>query len=361
MNGCPYLSIGLDKIEHNTRSIVALCNHFNIEVSGVTKVVCGHPEIAKAMLQGGVTSLADSRLENIQRLRDAGIHSSLMLLRIPPLSAVDTVVELTDISLNSEIATLTALSNTACQHNKIHEVIIMVDLGDLREGILPDEVIPFTTEAIKLPGINIKGLGTNLACFSGVEPSTDNMLQLVELANTVETKFNIKLDKLSAINSSGLEMVTSGQMPSSINHARIGEAILLGRETLHRRPWPDTYQDAFILHGEVLEQKHKPSAPLGKRSEDAFGEQPAFENQGLRNRILVNIGREDTDIHGTTPLDTRLKIIGASSGYLVIDATDSKEQYKVGDEITFAVNYSALLTAMTSEYIKKRLIGGGQA
>lgn len=361
MNSYPYLSINLDKIQHNTRSIVALCNKFGIEVTGVTKVVCGCPEIAKAMLRGGVSSLADSRLENIQRLKDAAIQTSLMLLRIPPLSAVEQVVELTDISLNSELAVLEGLSRAAQNHNKIHDVIIMVDLGDLREGILPDEVIPFVDEVIKLPGINIQGIGTNLACFSGVEPSKENMQQLVDLVRTIEKTFNIKLEKLSAINSSGLELIASGQMPSPINHARIGEAILLGRETLHRKPWPNTYQDAFMLHGEVLEQKHKPSAPAGKRSQDAFGEQPMFDDKGLRNRILVNVGREDMDIHGISPLDTKLTIVGASSGYLVVDATDSEKQYEVGDEISLAVNYSALLTAMTSEYVKKRFVGGTQA
>ncbi|WP_455366717.1 alanine/ornithine racemase family PLP-dependent enzyme [Kaarinaea lacus] len=358
MNSHPYLAINLDKIERNTRTIVALCNKFAIEVAGVTKVVCGHPEIAKAMLRGGVSALADSRLENIQRLKDAGIQTSFILLRLPALSAVDQVVELTDVSLNSEIAVLEGLSHAAQQRNKTHGVIIMVDLGDLREGILPDEVIPFIAEATRLSGIHLKGLGTNLACFSGVEPSKDNMQQLVELVSAVEKTFNITLDKISAINSSGLELLSSGQMPPTINHARIGEAILLGRETLHRHPWPDTCQDAFVLHGEVLEQKLKPSAPAGKRSEDAFGEQPRFEDRGLRNRILVNVGREDIDVHGTMPLDTQLRIIGASSGYLVIDATDSKRRYKVGDEITFAVNYSALLTAMTSEYVKKQFIGG---
>jgi predicted amino acid racemase len=360
MNGYPYLSIDLNKIEHNTRSIVVLCKKSGIEVTGVTKVVCGHPQIAKAMLRGGVSSLADSRLENIQRLKGAGIHSSFMLLRIPPLSAVDRVVELTDVSLNSELAVLEEISNAAQRRNKMHDVIIMVDLGDLREGILPDELIPFVRTTLKLPGINIKGLGTNLACLSGVEPSKENMQQLVELASTVEDTFNLKLDQLSAVNSSGLTLIASGQMPRQINHARIGEAILLGRETLHRHPWPDTYQDVFILHGEVLEQKHKPSAPAGRRGEDAFGEQPRFEDKGLRNRVLVNLGREDIDIHGATPLDPQLKIIGASSGYLVIDATDSKQQYKVGDDISFAVNYSALLAAMTSEYVKKLLIGDEQ-
>lgn len=351
----PYINIDLDKIEHNTRTIVGLCNENGIEVTGVTKVTCGHPEVAKAMLRGGVVSIADSRLENIQRLKSAGIDASVMLLRVPPLSAVDEVVELVDLSLNSELAVLEGLSESAIRTRKIHGVILMVDLGDLREGIWRDDVTTFVREAIKLEGVRIKGIGTNLACFGGVIPSEDNMKQLVELANELEHTFGFTLEWISAINSSGLEMIASGKMPRRINHARIGEAILLGRETIHRKPWPDTFQDTFVLHAEILELKMKPSFPVGERSEDAFGRLTVFEDKGNVLRALINVGREDIDIEGVTPLDSRIVILGGSSGYLVLDVSAMEGDISVGDELIFTLNYSALLTAMTSEYVKKNI------
>lgn len=353
----PYLTIDLDKLEHNTRTIVGLCNENGIEVTGVTKVTCGHPEVAKAMLCGGVVSIADSRLENIQRLKSAGIDTSFLLLRVPPLSAVDEVVALVDLSLNSELAVLEGLSETAIRTGKVHDVILMVDLGDLREGIWVDDVITFVRAAIKLEGVRIKGIGTNLACFGGVVPSEDNMNQLVELANEIEHSFSITLEWISGINSSGLELIASGNMPQRINHARIGEAILLGRETIHRKPWPDTFQDAFVLHAEILELKTKPSLPLGERSEDAFGRLTEFEDMGYVLRALINVGREDIDIKGITPLDSRINLLGGSSGYLVLDVT-AVEDISVGDELTFTLNYSALLTAMTSEYVTKHTLKG---
>ena len=355
MTTTPYITIDLDKIEHNTRTIVGLCNEHSIEVTGVTKVTCGHPEVANAMLRGGVTSIADSRLENIQRLKSAGVDTSFMLLRLSPLSAVDEVVESIDLSLNSELAVLEGLSQAAIRIGKVHDVILMVDLGDLREGIWPDDVIAFVREAIKLEGVCIKGIGTNLACFAGVVPSEVNMNQLVELANEIENSFAITLEWVSGINSSGLELLAAGNMPQRINHARIGEAILLGRETIHRNPWPDTFQDAFVLHAEILELKKKPSYPVGKRSEDAFGRLTEFEDKGNVLRALLNVGREDIDIKGITPLDSRINILGGSSGYLVLDVTAAKDKLSVGDELIFTLNYSALLTAMTSEYVKKNI------
>jgi predicted amino acid racemase len=350
----PCLTIDLDKIEHNARSIVGLCHGHGIEVAGVTKVSCGHPGVARAMLRGGVSAIADSRLENIHRLRTAGIDRAGMLLRLPALSAVDEVVETVAISLNSELAVLAGLSAAACSSGRVHDVLLMVELGDLREGIPPHDLLPFAGEALKLPGIRLRGLGGNLACFAGVVPTEASMQQLAGLADAVEQAFGITLDRVSGINSSGLELLGAGSMPARINHARIGEAILLGRETAQRRPWPGTWQDAFVLHAEVLELKRKASVPHGERSEDAFGRRPLFEDRGEILRALLNVGREDVDINGIAPLDARLTILGASSGYLVVDATPATGGIRVGDMLAFTLNYSALLRAMTSEYVKKR-------
>lgn len=355
----PSLCIDLDRIEHNTRTIVALCRGQGIEVAGVTKAVCGNPDVARAMLRGGVSAIADSRMENFHRLRRSQVAAPFLLLRVPPLSQVDEVVGNVDVSLNSELTVLKALSGAVQRTGRTHDVVLMVDLGDLREGIWPDDLMPLARQAVRLPGIRIVGLGANLACFAGVMPTAANMNRLVELAMEMEQCCQLRLRWISGINSSGLNLLASGGMPKRINHARIGEAILLGRETTHRKPWPETYQDAFKLQAEVIELKKKPSQPTGETCQDAFGRQPRFEDRGDRLRALLNIGREDIDIDGITPDDPDLSIIGASSGYLAVDVTDAAQGIRVGSILSFSVNYSALLAAMTSEYVKKRAFGRG--
>jgi len=355
----PYLIIDLDKIEHNARTIVGLCASHGIEAIGVTKGVCGHPEVAKAMLRGGVASIADSRIKNIRRLKAAGIAPPFMLLRLPSLSGVDDVVDCVDVSLNSELSVIEGLSGAAQRSGRVHEVIIMVDLGDLREGIWPNELRPFISQMSRFSGVRLVGLGTNLTCFGGVIPSEENMNQLIECARKVEEEFGLKLKWISAVNSSGLGLLLSGRMPKLINHARIGESILLGRETVHRRTWPDTFQDAFVLHAEVLELKNKPSVPIGERSEDAFGKRPTFEDRGKVERALLNVGREDIDVEGIQPHEPSFEVLGASSGYLILDVTSAAGRIRVGDELSFSVNYSALVSIMTSEYVEKRLLQGG--
>ena len=356
----PYLTIDLDKIEHNARAIVGLCHEHGIVVTGVTKAVCGHPEIAKAMLRGGVASMGDSRLENIRRLKSAGIDAPCMLLRMPPLSGVEAVVASANISLNSELSVMAGLSEAAQRHGKTHDVIVMVDLGDLREGVWPDDLVAFVRTASQLRGVRLTGLGTNLACFGGVMPTEANMNRLVELAREVENAVGQTLEWISGANSSGLELIAAGRMPREVNHARIGEAILLGHETIHRRPWPGTVQDAFVLRAEVLERKRKPSVPVGERGQDAFGKLPAFEDRGVRTRALLNVGREDVRVEGLAPLDPGVTILGGSSGYLVVDVTEASSDIQVGAELAFSLNYGALLAAMTSEYVKKRPIKGGR-
>ncbi|MGE0823803.1 MAG: alanine/ornithine racemase family PLP-dependent enzyme [Candidatus Binatia bacterium] len=353
----PYVTIDLQKIEHNTRTIVNLCRAHGITVTGVTKGTCGHPDVAKAILRGGVVGLGESQLENIQRLKSAGVETSYLLLRLPALGEVDDVVTLADVSLNSELGVLAALSQAAGRRQRVHDVIVMVDLGDLREGVWPADLPAFLQEALQFPGVRVIGVGTNLACFSGVMPNANNMQRFVDLVGEIEGA-GITLHVVSGANSSGLSLIAAGRMPPRINHARIGEALLLGRETMHRQAWPDTFQDAFVLHGEILELKKKPSAPLGERSEDAFGHLNVFANHGIIDRALVNVGREEVTVEGIVPCDQRLTILGASSSYLVVDVTAAAGCYQVGSEMTFFLNYAALLTVMTSVYIEKRSMDG---
>lgn len=355
----PRLTIDLDKIERNTRVITSLCRAHGITVSGVTKGVCGHPEVAQAMRRGGVESISDSRLENLRRLRAGGVKGSLELIRLPALSEVGEVVEWADLSLNSELPVVRALSRAASGAGRVHGVVLMVELGDLREGMKPEDLQPVAKEVLGLPGLRLAGIGANLGCFAGVVPNRENTARLVELADRVGNSLGVELERISAFNSSGLELIASGMAPAGPNHARLGESLLLGRETTCRKAWPGTCQDAFLLTAEVLELQSKPSQPVGECAEDAFGRRPVFADRGELRRALLNVGREDVDVDGIVPRDPRLAVLGASSGYLVVDVSAAESAIQVGSEVSFEPSYGALLRAMTSEYVKKRFFRKG--
>jgi predicted amino acid racemase len=346
--------VDLDKVEHNARTIVELCARPGIRVTGVTKGLCGDPEVARAMLRGGVESLGESRLENIGRLRAGGVDAPVLLLRIPSRSHVERAVELAAVSCNSDLGVVEALAAAARSHGRPHGVILMVDLGDLREGVWPDRAVEAAERVAKLAGVHLAGLGANLACFGGVVPTVDNMSALVELAEQVEERLGARLGCISAGNSSALGLVAAGEMPARVDHLRIGEAILLGRETIERRPWPGTFQDAVVLHGEVLELARKPSSPVGTVGQDAMGHQPAFVDRGWVDHALVNLGTVDTDVAGLTPVDERLVVLGGSSDYVVLDVSGAHGELRVGDDVAFLPGYGAMVTAASSPYVQLR-------
>ena len=353
----PSLLINLEKIEHNARHIVSLCAAQGINVVGVTKVTCGDPQVARAMLSGGVAAIGESRMVNIARLQSAGVKAKYQLLRIPSLSRAKQIVACVDSSLNSELAVVSALSAAAETQGTRHRIIVMVDLGDLREGVWPDQLLSFVDRCGQLRGVIVQGIGTNLSCLSGVVPTSASLQQLVACAEQVESLLGYPLEVISGGASNLLPLIAAGDVPARINHVRVGEAILLGRETIRRTALPDTFQDAFTLRAEVIEVKRKPSMPVGELSEDAFGHHPRFTDRGDIDRAIVNIGRADIDTDNVQSEDSRFTIIGASSDHLLLDVTAAGGTVRVGDSLQFRLGYSALLAAMLSPYVEKRYSG----
>ncbi|MBF9015814.1 MULTISPECIES: alanine racemase [unclassified Oceanispirochaeta] len=354
----PEIIVDINKIRENTRTLVDFCSSKGIRVTGVTKVTCGMPLVARAMLEGGVVSIGESRIENIQRLRSSGINAPVMMLRIPPLSGVDEIVTSVDISLNSELSVICSLSEAAVRKGKIHKIILMVDLGDLREGIWPSDLMEICREVVKLRGVKIAGIGTNLTCFGGVLPSRKNMTQLVTYAQQIEERFGLEMEIISGGNSSSLPLLMEGGMPARINHLRLGESIALGRETVKGTLWPGCHADAFQLSAELIELKKKPSVPIGETGMDAFGKTPVFSDKGDILRGILSVGREDVVIDNLIPVDSGISVLGASSDHLLIDVTGSSSDLSLGDKVNFNLNYGALLAAMTSGYVKKTPITG---
>lgn len=348
----PRIEISLSQIRDNARILSELYGKKGISLMGVSKAVLGEPSIAEAMIQGGVRFIADSRIENIQRMKNAGISAQFVLLRTP-LSQTEAIVKCVDISLNTEIDTLKKLSYYAKTYNKNHQVIIMVELGDLREGILSCDISQFIRQTLSLSHIKIVGIGCNLACYGGVKPDAQKMQELSELVDILEKEFQISLKVISGGNSANYEWHESAQDVGKINNLRLGESILLGCETVSRKAIPGLHTHAFRLIAEVIESKKKPSLPFGEICQDAFGNVPSFQDRGIQQRVIIALGRQDVPVSGLKS-NSELEIIGASSDHIILD--DKNHNLRVGDEVSFNLDYGGLLAAMTSPFIKKQFI-----
>lgn len=323
-----------------------------MSVTGVTKATMGMPEIADAWLRVGVSGLGDSRIENIDTLRRSDVVATVVLIRSPMLSQVDQVVALADVSLNTELEVIRGLSSAAQRANRTHGVVLMVELGDLREGIMPELLERTVAEVLRLPNISLEGIGANLACRSGVSPDAGNMAELSSFADSLEATFGIIINTVSGGNSANLDWALSGADTGRINNLRLGEALLLGCEPLNRKVIEGLHTDAITLVAEVIESKEKPSKPWGDIAQSAFGEVVPSGDDGSIAQSILAIGRQDVDPDGLTP-PHGIKILGASSDHLVVNSSDSRNRLSVGDEVSFQLDYSALLRAMTSPFIAK--------
>lgn len=348
----PRIEISLAQIEANTRILCQLYGKNQITLMGVSKAVLGEPLIAQAMIQGGVRFIADSRIENIQRMKKAGIATEFVLLRTA-LTQAESVVQNADISFNTEIETLEKLNYYAKLQNKIHQVILMVEMGDLREGVLPCDILPLIKRVLLLPQLKILGIGCNLACFGAIKPTEPKMQQLSALTEMIERELQLKLPIISGGNSANYEWYQSTQDVGRINNLRLGESILLGCEAVHHQAIPQLHTHAFKLIAEVIESKSKPSLPFGEICQDAFGQIPVFRDRGIHRRAIVALGKQDTLISGLS-LNQDLEILGSSSDHLLLNT--KKSNLRIGTEVQFNLNYGSLLAAMTSPFIKKQFI-----
>lgn len=346
--------VDLETIEANTRRLADRLP--GLDLVGVTKVTCGEPAVGRAMLRGGATALADSRPANLARLRAAGITVPLWLLRAPAPAQADEVVQLADVSLESELITVRALDAAAGARGLVHGVVCMVDLGDLREGVLPDDLLPFVEEVAALPHVRVTGVGVNLTCYGAIVPSEENLGELVRRAADVEDLLGRPI-VVSGGDSGSLGLALSGRLPAGITSLRVGEAILLGLDTLTREPLAGLRQDAFVLRAPIIECLVKPSLPRGESAQDAFGNRPVHEDRGDRRRAILALGRQDTYPDLLTPVDRRVAVLGASSDHLIVDVEAVSPPPEVGDVVELTPGCGSVLQAFTSPYVEKEIRG----
>jgi predicted amino acid racemase len=290
---------------------------------------------------------------------DSGITT--MLIRIPMISELPEVAIYADISLQSELLVIKKLNKISREVCRVHEVILMFDLGDLREGYFDKtEIIDVAVEIeTHLENIHLKGIGTNVGCYGSIRPSNVNMNRLVEIAESIEDQIARPLEIISGGATTSLSLVMDQNMPKRINHLRIGGAITVNKSMSNNwgYDFSHIYDDVFTLKAEIVEIKEKASHPIGEIFIDAFGNKPTYVDIGVRQRALLAVGRQDFANHNKLiPNDEAVKIVGSSSDHFILDITESKKQYKVGDILSFQMCYEALLYLSGSKYVHRFIV-----
>ncbi len=348
----PRIEVDLTKIRHNTQAVVGRLKERGIGVTGVTKAVCGHPAIAQAMLDGGCVGLAEARVSNVQRLRTAGMTGSITLIRTPMLSQVDGVVQLCEASYNTEIVVIAGLAAAAIRKKIVHDIFLVVEMGDLREGILPKNLDSIAQQVVNMPGVALKGIAANFACLSGIAPTAAKMAALSSLSTEIEGLCGPYVETVSGGNSANLPWALGKQPIGHVNNLRLGEAILLGVDPITGEQIDGMYTDAFALIAEVIETDAEPTPPPIALVSPDLAKLRLVSNDAGARRLILAIGQQDTDIQGLTmPPGTTL--IGATSDHLVVGTNQSA--LRVGTEMRFRMNYKALMRAMAAPDIQTEL------
>lgn len=351
MRQYPQLEFDLALLRSNADAVISRCRGMGIRVCGVVKGVDGMPEAARVLRAAGAAELGTSRLEQVAKCRAAGVPGPWLLIRIPGLTELPDVVALCETSLQSEWPTLLALEEECLRQNKTHRVIVMTDLGDLREGFWDKKELVDVCERVEreLPHVQLAGIGVNLTCYGSTKPTPEKMNELVGLARQVEQRIGRKLEIVSGGATSSFTLVHWGTMPAGVNHLRIGEAILLGKDLQVDwgiRDMDYLCMDALTLRAEVVEVKDKPTYPIGEFAIDAFGRKPVYEDRGIRRRAILALGRADVgELESLIPREPGLTVIGGSSDHCIVDVEDCPRRLQVGDIVEFSLCYSHMLYA----------------
>lgn len=353
-----FVTLNTMSLKHNFNYLNTLFEKNDIQWSIVSKLLCGNREYLEELLKNPIQQICDSRISNLKMIKQIQPSIETIYIKPPAKRMIKSVVKYADISMNTEIETIKLLSAEAKKNDKVHKVIVMIELGELREGIMHENVTAFFAKVFSLPNIEVVGIGTNLSCLYGVLPNKEKLVQFCLYEKLIEEKFNKKIKYLSGGSSVTIPLIFKKLLPKNVNHFRVGESLFLGTDVYNDTSLKNMRTDVFLLYSEIIELIEKPLIPSGEMGTNVEGHAIEFDEKlkgKTSYRAIIDSGLLDVDEMHITPLDSNLKIIGASSDMFVIDLADNPKKYKVGELIGFKMDYMGVLRILNSKYIEKRV------
>lgn len=357
------LKINTKHIISNIKQISKFLKSNEKEWSLITKVFSGDENLLKRILIPEVLkdihSLGDSRLSSLKKLKKLNPKINTVYIKPPAIVYIDEIVQYADISLNTSFKTICALNKAAEKQKKIHKIVIMIELGELREGVNREELLKFYENVFNLGNIEVIGLGSNLGCMYGVEPTYDKLLQLCLYKELIQAKFNKNLSIISGGSSITLPLVASNTVPKDMNHFRIGEAAFFGTSPLDNKQFMDLYTDAFVFEANIIELERKDMLPDGILSEANIGHTADFNQDEMNSssyKAILDFGLLDVDKNDIEVFDKEVKFVGITSDMMVVDLGENirengEKKYFVGSKICFKPSYMGVARLLNSGFI----------
>lgn len=353
------LKLYRDKLKHNYNHLNQVLQKRGIDWGIVTKVLCGEELFLKEVLALGVKEIHDSRVTNLKVIKKLAPQVQTVYIKPAPKKSIPDIIKYADVSFQTELEIIKLLSEEALRQEKVHKIIIMIEMGDLREGVMGDALVNFYEKVFELPGISVIGLGANFNCLHGVMPTQDKLVQLSLYKQIIEAKFNLQIPWVSGGTSVTIPLLFNHQMPSGINHFRVGEALFFALNLFTGETFEGMNPDVFELETEIIELTEKPMVPMGLMAENPSGENFEIDESlygKTSHRAILDVGLLDINPKYLIPEDEDISVIGASSDMLVVELGDNNQNFKVGDVLKFKLRYMGALSILNSKYIGKQVV-----
>jgi predicted amino acid racemase len=353
-----YVKLYRSELRHNYEFLDKLFKENDIKWGITTKLLCGNRDFINEVIDLGVGEVHDSRISNLRVVKNIDPDTVTIYIKPPPKDTIPELIEYADISLNTELSTMHELSEEAVRQDKVHKVIIMIEMGDLREGVMRDDLMDFYEKVFRLPGLEVVGIGTNLNCLHGVMPDGDKLIQLALYKQIIELRFKKKIPLVSGGTTVTIPLLLNNQLPDGINHFRVGEALYFGKDLFSDGVIEGMSDQVMELYTQIIEISEKPMVPTGDLGVNPQGKTADINEKDRGKtayRAIVDIGTLDIQPNYLIPVNENLTISDASSDMLVLDVGENPEGYKVGDMIRFKLKYMGALGLMSSDYIEKKV------
>lgn len=357
-----------NRIISNIDKINTYLGNNNIKWSLIVKVLSGHKELLHSILSNPlikkVHSIGDSRLSNLKVIKKVAPDIVTMYIKPTAIKNVKSVIKFADISFNTTLSTILALNEEAKKNNKIHRIIIMIEMGELREGIIRENIVDFYSNIFELSNVKVIGLGTNLGCMYGIEPTYDKLIQLSLYKQLLETKFNKKLNLISGGSSITLPLIGKHKIPKAVNHFRIGEAAFFGTSPFNNKKFRNFSTEAFEFKANIIELEEKEVEPDGIIGDGSVGHiKEAGKDATFPKsyKAILDFGILDVDVNELTLKDKNINFIGTTSDMTVYDIGPNltkfqRTKYRVGKQISFHPSYMAVARLMSSKFVEKKIV-----
>lgn len=343
----------------NVEVAVRLAAERGCNVLPVTKVIQSRPDLLSRVPGGWNWPVADVSVANLKAL-DRIDTGDKVLLR-PRFSDIPgAVIHADRIFLSDpDMARAIARAREACMPGRPLDIMLMVEAGDLRDGIPLDAVSAVLADLSAEPGMRLEGLAVNFGCLAGVLPGEPVLARVAEACRQLRLSSGLKLPVLSLGGTVCWEPLREGLVPPEFNEIRMGEALFFGWNTSRGIPVPEFDPRVFTLDLEVLEIWEKDVPPSSGDGLNAFGESVVQVLTGLRHRAVLEGGENLSPwkhircmVQGAVP-------VGASHEYTVLDCEDARVLPRPGECVSFSPAYEAVtrcfLSPMTEISIREEV------